>query len=158
MEHLEIGLKAPDFALFDSTQKKHSLIDSLDQWLLLFFYPKDNTPGCTKEVCHFRDDFAELSTMNTRILGINTDSGDSHNLFIKQQKLPFPLLTDNKGEISRLYGCLFKLGPIKFCKRHSFIIDPQGNIAKIYRKVTPSEHSQQVISDLRVLQENKQPQ
>ncbi len=152
MSKLESGQKAPDFSLLDNSNKNHHLSDYLGQWLILFFYPKDNTPGCTVEACQFRDDYADISEINAKILGINTDSIESHSNFIKKQQLPFPLLSDNTGAVSKLYGSLFKLGPIKFCKRHSFIIDPQGNIAKIYRKVTPSNHSQQIMADLKALQ------
>ena len=152
MHILEIGNTAPDFSLLDQSSKKHTLLDYRDQWLVLFFYPKDNTPGCTIEVCHFRDDYKKIIALNTKILGINTDNSESHTQFINKQQLPFPLLSDKTAEMSKHYGALFKLGPIKFCKRHSFIINPLGKIAKIYRKVTPAEHSEQVISDLRYLQ------
>lgn len=152
MSKLEVGHKAPKFSLLDNHKKNHHLSDYQDQWLVLFFYPKDNTPGCTVEACQFRDDYADISAANAKILGVSTDSSESHNGFIKKQQLPFPLLSDNTGAISKLYGSLFKLGPIKFCKRHSFIIDPQGHIAKIYRKVTPAEHSQQIMTDLKALQ------
>ncbi len=152
MSKLEVGHKAPEFSLLDNQNKQHHLSDYQGQWLILFFYPKDNTPGCTVEACQFRDNYADISAKNTKILGINTDSSESHAGFIDKQQLPFPLLSDSTGNISKLYGALFKLGPIKFCKRHSFIIDPQGNIAKIYRKVTPSLHSQQIMADLKALQ------
>jgi peroxiredoxin Q/BCP len=152
MQILETGNKAPDFSLLDNNKKKYSLSDYQDQWLVLFFYPKDNTPGCTVEACQFRNDYKNILALNTKILGINTDNSESHTQFINKQQLPFPLLSDETGVVSKRYGTLFKLGPIKFCKRHSFIISPQGNIAKIYRKVTPSEHSEQVISDLKRLQ------
>lgn len=152
MHTIEIGNRAPDFSLSDQNTIKHSLADYKGQWLLLFFYPKDNTPGCTVEACHFRNDYKKIIALNTQVLGINTDSSKSHKLFTEKQKLPFPLLSDPTGDVSQSYGTLFKLGPIKFCKRHSFIIDPQGNIAKIYRKVTPKGHSGQVVTDLEFLQ------
>lgn len=152
MHILEIGNQAPDFSLLDNNKKEHSLIDYQNEWLVIFFYPKDNTPGCTVEACQFRNDYKNILALDTKILGINTDSSESHARFINKQQLPFPLLSDKTGTVSTHYGTLFKLGPIKFCKRHSFIIDPRGNIAKIYRKVTPSEHSGQVISDLKHLQ------
>lgn len=154
MRIIENGHKAPEFSLLDSKQKRHNLIDYQGQWLVLFFYPKDNTPGCTIEACQFKKDFADILAMNTIILGINTDNNESHSHFINKHQLPFPLLSDEAGSISEQYGTLFKLGPIKFCKRHSFIIDPKGNIAKIYRKVKPAQHSQQVIADLKILQNN----
>jgi len=154
MSRLEVGQKAPDFSLLDNSNTRHHLSDYQDQWLVLFFYPKDNTPGCTVEACQFRDDYADISAINSKILGISTDSIESHQHYINKQQLPFPLLSDNAGTMSKLYQSLFKLGPIKFCKRHSFIIDPEGNIAKTYWKVTPSQHSQQIIADLKTLQLN----
>ncbi len=152
MSNLKVGDKAPEFSLLDNENKQHTLSDYQGKWLILFFYPKDNTPGCTVEACQFRDNYADILAIDTKILGISTDKIDSHNHFISKFKLPFPLLSDDKGIMSKLYGSLFKLGPIKFCKRHSFIIDPEGNIAKIYRKVTSSEHSEQIITDLKKLQ------
>ena len=154
MSELKAGRKAPDFSLPDSHNSIHNLSDYQGQWLILFFYPKDNTPGCTVEACQFRDSYSDISAINAKIVGISTDSTESHAHFTNRQQLPFSLLSDNTGAISKLYGSLFKLGPIKFCKRHSFIIDPQGNIAKIYRKVTPSSHSQQIMADLKILQMN----
>ncbi|MFK5947375.1 MAG: peroxiredoxin [Methylococcales bacterium] len=152
MSTLKIGDKAPEFSLFDDKNNMHNLSDYQGKWLVLFFYPKDNTPGCTIEACQFRDNYVAISTENTKILGISTDKIDSHSQFIRKYQLPFPLLSDNTGSISKFYGSLFKLGPIKFCKRHSFIIDPEGNIAKIYRKVTPAQHSKQIIVDIKDLQ------
>jgi len=153
MSTLKTGDKAPDFSLFDNKQTKHSLSDYQGQWIILFFYPKDNTPGCTVEACQLRDDYSVFSAINTTVLGINTDNSQSHVHFINKYQLPFTLLSDETGAVSKNYGSLFKLGPIKFCKRHSFIIAPDRTIAKIYRKVTPSTHSQQVIADLKTLQD-----
>ncbi|HIF54429.1 MAG: peroxiredoxin [Methylococcales bacterium] len=152
MQTLQTGDMAPDFSLFDSLQKKHTLVDYREQWLILFFYPKDDTPGCTVEACQFKENYADILAMNVRLLGINTDKLESHAHFIKKFQLPFPLLSDPQGETSRQYGSLFKLGPVRFCKRHSFIINPQGQIAKIYRKVNPKNHSQQIIADLKTWQ------
>ncbi len=152
MSTLKIGDKAPEFSLFDDKNNMRNLSDYQGKWLVLFFYPKDNTPGCTIEACQFRENYVAISTENTKILGISTDKIDSHSQFIRKYQLPFPLLSDDTGTISKLYDSLFKLGPIKFCKRHSFIIDPEGNIAKIYRKVTPSQHSKQIIVDIKALQ------
>lgn len=155
MPKLETSQKAPEFSLLDNNQKRHTLLDYQGQWLVLFFYPKDNTPGCTIEACQFKNNYDDILALNTKILGINTDNTESHTRFINNQQLPFPLLSDETGTVSKLYGTLFKIGPVKFCKRHSFIIDPEGKIAKIYRKVSPSEHSKQIISDLKTLQSNQ---
>ena len=151
MQSIKTGDMAPNFSLFDSSQKKHTLLDYRAQWLVLFFYPKDDTPGCTVEACQFKEHYAEILAMNVQILGINTDKPESHARFINKFQLPFPLLSDQSGEVSQQYGSLFKLGFIKFCKRHSFIIDPKGQIAKIYRKVEPAKHSLQIITDLKEL-------
>lgn len=149
---IEINTAAPSFSLLDHHQNRHHLSDYQGQWLIIFFYPKDNTPGCTVEACHFRDNYSDFATIDTKIVGINTDNEKSHTRFSQQQKLPFPLLIDQDGEVAARYGSLFKLGFIKFCKRHSFIINPEGQIAKIYRKVNPSEHINQVLNDLKELQ------
>jgi len=151
MQSIKTGDMAPNFSLFDSSQKKHTLLDYRAQWLVLFFYPKDDTPGCTVEACQFKEHYAEILAMNVQILGINTDKPESHARFINKFQLPFPLLSDQSREVSQQYGSLFKLGFIKFCKRHSFIIDPKGQIAKIYRKVEPAKHSLQIITDLKEL-------
>ncbi len=152
MSKLTTGQNAPDFCLLDNQQKQHCLLDYRGQWLILFFYPKDNTPGCTIEACQLRDNYSEVSALNCQILGINTDSSESHDNFINQQQLPFALLSDADRQTCDRYNALFKLGPIKFAKRHSFIIDPNGQIAKIYRKVKPTQHSRQLITDLKALQ------
>ncbi len=148
---LKSGQSAPAFTLPDSFNRHHSLTDYVGSWLILFFYPKDNTPGCTVEACNFRDRYPEIVIEHTQIIGINTDKSESHQKFIDKYQLPFTLLSDLDGKISAKYGALFKLGPIKFSKRQSYIIDPEGKIVKIYRKVTPSKHVTQVINDLKTL-------
>ena len=149
---IEIQQKAPNFALYDAHEHLHQLSDYQDYWLVIYFYPKDNTPGCTKEACALRDDKEAFASLNTKVVGISTDSSKSHLNFSQKQSLSFTLLADPEGKVSADYGALFKLGPIKFCKRHSFIIDPSGKIAKIYRKVSPRFHSQELLQDLRGLQ------
>ncbi|WP_428353763.1 peroxiredoxin [Methyloprofundus sp.] len=149
---LEIQQSAPNFVLYDAQENLHQLSDYRDQWLVIYFYPKDNTPGCTKEACALRDDSAAFADIKTKVVGISTDNSKSHLNFSQKQSIPFTLLADPEGKISAAYGALFKLGPIKFCKRHSFIIDPAGKIAKIYRTVSPGLHSQELLRDLQVLQ------
>jgi peroxiredoxin Q/BCP len=151
MQTLQIGNMAPQFSLGDQNQKKHTILEYRQQWIILFFYPKDDTPGCTVEVCQFKQNYDDILALNVQLLGINTDKAESHSHFVNKFQLPFPLLSDPQGEVSQLYDTLFKLGPVKFCKRHSFIIDPNGQIAKIYRKVNPKRHSQQIITDLKAL-------
>jgi len=149
---LEINQSAPDFSLADAQGSPHCLKDFQGQWLILYFYPKDNTPGCTKEACSLRDDLAQFKTLNATVIGISTDNSASHLKFIEKQSLNFSLLADTDGKVSTSYNALFKLGPIKFSKRHSFIINPEGDITKIYRSVSPSLHSQELLSDLAQLQ------
>jgi len=149
---LEINQPAPDFSLADAQGITHSLKNFQGQWLVLYFYPKDNTPGCTKEACSLRDDLAQFKSLNATVIGVSTDNSASHLKFIEKQSLNFSLLADSDGKVSASYKALFKLGPIKFSKRHSFIIDPEGKITKIYRSVSPSLHSQELLSDLAQLQ------
>ena len=149
---LTINQPAPNFSLYDAHGALHKLDDYKSHWLVIYFYPKDNTPGCTKEACALRDDNSKFEALNTKIVGISTDCSKSHLNFSQKQNLTFTLLADSKGEVSRAYEALFKLGPIKVSKRHSFIIDPNGKVAKIYRSVSPSTHSQELIDDLKQLQ------
>lgn len=149
---LHINDTAPNFTLLDAQKTPHTLTDYQGQWLILYFYPKDHTPGCTQEACTLRDDFQHFSALKTQIIGVSTDKTQNHHKFTTKHQLNFPLLADPKGKISQLYGALFKLGPLKFSKRHSFIINPTGKIAKIYRNVNPSEHSQELLTDLQHLQ------
>ncbi|MBE0470293.1 MAG: peroxiredoxin [Methyloprofundus sp.] len=149
---LTINQPAPHFSLYDAHEVLHKLDDYKNHWLVVYFYPKDNTPGCTTEACSLQDDSAKFAALHTQIIGISTDSSKSHLNFSQKQRLTFTLLADPKGEVSKAYEALFKLGPLKFSKRHSFIIDPNGKVAKIYRSVSPSIHSQELINDLQQLQ------
>jgi len=151
---LSLNMTAPNFALLDAHEKQHKLEDYKNGWLFIYFYPKDNTPGCTKEACALRDDYQKFTDLNTKVIGINTDNSHSHANFTTKQALNFTLLSDPKGIVSKTYGTLFKLGPLTFSKRHSFIIDPTGKIVKIYRSVSPSSHSQELLADLCRLQKN----
>lgn len=148
---LNIGSAAPDFDLKDQNFKTHTLGNYKGQWLVLYFYPKDDTPGCTKEACNFRDDIIHIKALKANVMGVSLDDSKSHEEFAKKFNLPFPLLADTEGKTAEAYGALFKLGPMKFAKRHSFIIGPDGLIKKIYRDVDPKEHSQQIIDDLKAL-------
>ena len=152
---LEIGAAAPDFELIDQAKTIHSLSKYRGKWVVLYFYPKDDTPGCTKEACEFRDDIAVLQGLNAQVFGVSLDSAASHAEFAKKYSLQFPLLADTEGEVAKSYGSLTKMGPLKFAKRHTFIIDPHGNLAKIYRSVKPAIHSDEVISDIKDLQHSQ---
>ncbi len=148
---LKVGDPAPEFTLPDQDGEQRSLSDYRGGWLVLYFYPKDDTPGCTTEACRFRDDIYALRGLGVSVLGISLDDAKSHKAFAQKYHLPFPLLSDHKGRVARKYGSLFRLGPLRFARRHTFIIDPQGRIAKIYRDVKPKGHSDQVIADLQAL-------
>lgn len=149
---LKNGDVAPNFSLSDQNGKQHQLTQYRGRWMVLYFYPKNNTPGCTTEACKFRDDYFKLDKLGADVLGISVDSQESHAAFAKKYGLPFPLLADTGGAVASKYGSYFSFGPLKFARRHTFIIDPHGNIAKIYRKVTPETHSAQVIGDIVALQ------
>lgn len=147
-ELLQRGAAAPDFTLPDSSGELRSLAQFQGAWLLLYFYPKDDTPGCTKEACAFRDGYVELRQRGVQVVGVNTDDSTSHQAFAKKYQLPFPLLSDVDGKTAERYGALWSLGPVRIAKRHSFLIDAAGNIVRIYRSVDPDTHYRQVLDDL----------
>ncbi len=149
---LNAGMPAPSFELADQTGKTHKLRDYLGKWVVLYFYPKDDTPGCTKEACAFRDDIAALQSLDVQVFGVSVDTVKSHAEFAEKYSLQFPLLADTGGELANSYGSLTKFGPLKLAKRHTFIIDPEGKLAKIYRSVSPTSHSDQIIADIKQLQ------
>ncbi len=147
----EVGKPAPDFKLLDATQQPHQLVDYAGKWLVLYFYPKDDTPGCTKEACHFRDDLAQLEKLGAKVVGVSVDDASAHADFAKKYHLPFPLLADTDGKVANAYGALTNLGLIKIAKRYTFLIDPNGSVAKVYLSVDTSRHSQEIIEDLKKL-------
>jgi peroxiredoxin Q/BCP len=142
------GAPAPTFTLPDQDGKSHGLGDYRGQWVVLYFYPKDDTPGCTREACSFRDDLQQLTAMGAQVVGVSVDDSDSHAEFARKYHLPFPLLADRNGEVAACYGALLDLGLLKFAKRYTFLIDPQGNVARVYLKVDTSRHSAEIIADL----------
>jgi peroxiredoxin Q/BCP len=152
---LKPGDPAPAFALADQAGKTHTLTDYRGQWLVLYFYPKDDTPGCTTEACNFRDDISRITALGARVVGVSLDDRASHAKFSEKFRLPFPLLADTDGSVARTYGSLTSLGFVKFAKRHSFIIRPDGTIAKIYRDVNPDTHSRDIQKELKALQSTK---
>jgi len=149
---LATGDQAPEFELTDHTGTSHRLSDCLGRWVVLYFYPKDDTPGCTLEACQFRDHHTELVASGAIVWGISTDSPQRHARFRVRHALPFSLLSDADGKVSTRYGTLFRLGPIRFSRRHSFLIDPTGHIARIYRHVKPTTHAEEILNALRDLQ------
>jgi len=148
----EVGQPAPSFKLPDQNGKIHTLNNFRGKWLALYFYPKDDTPGCTEQACKFRDDLHKLKALGANVVGISVDNTTSHAKFAREYNLPFPLLTDNNGETAAQYDSLLNLVIVKFAKRNTFLIDPDGKIAKIYLSASTSRNSVEVIEDLKKLQ------
>jgi len=146
-----VGSRAPEFELADQTGQLHSLEDYREQWVVLYFYPKDETPGCTTEACEFRDNIFAFRDLNAQILGVSLDDVDSHLEFAEKHSLPFPLLADTDGSTSDAYGVKTRMFGMTVAKRQTFIITPNGSIAKHYEKVKPADHSAEVIADLKTL-------
>ena len=148
----KIGQPAPNFKLPDQNGKTHTLNNFRGKWLALYFYPKDDTPGCTEQACKFRDDLHKLKALGANVVGISVDNTTSHAKFAREYNLPFPLLADNNGETAAQYDSLLDLVIVKFAKRNTFLIDPDGKIAKIYLSASTSRNSIEVIEDLKKLQ------
>lgn len=155
--HRAEGSAAPEFSLLDQNGQTHRLNDYNGRWLVLYFYPKDDTPGCTQEACRFRDDIGVLGNLNAAIVGVSTDDVQSHADFSKKYQLPFPLLSDPDGQTAEAYGSLLNLGLIRFARRHTFIITPDGHIAARFDKVNPASHAQDVARVLLALQQPTKP-
>ena len=145
---LKSGDIATDFRLVDQNGSIKSLSDFSGQWVVLYFYPKDDTPGCTKEACSFRDDLTTLEKIGAKVVGVSVDDSDSHSKFASKYHLPFPLLADQDGKVAKSYGALTNLLLLKIAKRYTFLIDPKGKIAKVYLSVDTSRHSKEIIDDL----------
>ena len=148
------GIPAPDFELLDDTNVPRKLSDFRGQNVVLYFYPADDTPGCTKEACNFRDDYSAYEKANIVILGVSPDTVKSHVKFKKKFQLPFPLLADEGHKVCDLYGVW---GPKKFMGREyegvlrtTFLIDKDGNIVKVFEQVRPADHSAEVLSALTI--------
>ena len=151
----KIGDKAPNFNLPDAKGEMLSLASLQGNWVVLYFYPKDDTPGCTKEACSFRDDLHKLEKLGAKVVGVSVDNGNSHSEFAKKYKLPFPLLSDKDGLVASQYGALSNFVFIKIAKRYTFLISPDGILQKTYLSVDTSRHSQQIIDDLTAIQQHK---
>jgi peroxiredoxin Q/BCP len=146
-----VGEMAPDFRLQDQNGQWHTLEQHRGQWIALYFYPKDQTPGCTKEACAFRDNIFAFDSLGAVILGVSLDDVKSHEEFAKKYSLPFSLLADTDGAVAKRYDLLNVIGPMKLARRESFLIGPDGRIVKQYRKVDPEKHSAEVLADLEAL-------
>lgn len=142
------GQAAPAFRLPDQAQQPHALADYRGRWVVLYFYPKDDTPGCTEEACQFRDDLHKLTALGAQVLGVSVDDTASHAAFAAKYHLPFPLLADADGAVADSYGALRNFGLFKLARRYTFLIDPEGRVARRYLSVDTSRHSQQIVDDL----------
>ena len=153
---MKLNQTAPAFTLPDQDNKTHKLSSYKGQWVLLYFYPKDDTPGCTKEACAISANFPAFEKLKVKVLGVSIDSPKKHKKFAEKYSLPFILLADEQKEVVNLYGVWAKK---KFMGREymgtlrtSFLIDPKGKIAKIYEGVKPEIHAEEVLTDLKALQ------
>jgi len=147
-----VGSLAPTFRLRDQHGAWHRPEDYRGRWLVLYFYPKDGTPGCKTEACEFRDNVFAFREAGAAILGISVDDVASHREFAEQNSLPFPLLADSDRRVTTAWGTLTRyLGMLELARRDTFLIDPQGRIVKHYVKVNPDGHAAAVLADLRQL-------
>jgi len=143
-----VGTLAPNFDLLDQNSKQQRLQDYRGKWVVLYFYPKDDTPGCTTEACNFRDDYFKIRALGAVVMGVSLDDVSSHKEFAEKYHLPFPLLSDSKKQVAEAYNVLRGFGPVSYTSRQTFIIDPEGKIAKHYETVRPSQHATEIISIL----------
>jgi thioredoxin-dependent peroxiredoxin len=147
-----VGKPAPAFKLQDQMGKWHSLADYKGKWVALYFYPKDDTPGCTTQACGFRDNVFAFNKEGAVIVGISVDEVASHKEFAEKHSLPFTILADSDKAVTRSYGVLKTyMGVMEMARRDTFIIDPQGRVAKHYESVNPEGHSQVVLADIKAL-------
>ena len=146
------GQPAPAFKLQDQDGKWHSLADYKGKWVALYFYPKDDTPGCTTQACSFRDNIFAFNKEDAVILGISVDDVASHKKFAEKHGLPFALLADADKAVAKRYGVLKTyMGVMEMARRDTFLIDPQGRVAKHYESVDPEGHSKVVLEDIKAL-------
>jgi len=150
---VHVPYDAPDFSLPDEHNVYHSLKDFAGSWLVLYFYPKDDTPGCTTQACSFRDAHDDIASLGARIVGVSKDEAAAHEKFKARHSLNFTLLSDVSGETVEAYGAW---GPKMFGKvgilRKTFIINPEGRVVKVYGRATPEGHGTQIVEELKRLQ------
>ena len=147
-----VGTMAPSFTLSSQEGTQVSLKDYQGKWVVLYFYPKDMTTGCTIEAHNFQRDQPQYAQRGAVVLGVSVDSVDSHKQFCTKEGLNFKLLADTDKRVSKEYGSLMDMGVMKIAARHTFIIDPTGKIARVYTTVDPNKHSEQVLAALDELQ------
>lgn len=149
----EIPYAAPNFTLSDDSGQQHSLKDYAGKWVVLYFYPKDDTPGCTTEACSLRDARDDIAAVGAEIIGISKDEANAHEKFKAKYSLNFTLLSDPEGKVIESYGAWGKkMFGQEGILRKTFIIDPNGMVQKVYGRVTPLGHGEQVLEQLKILQ------
>ena len=142
------GDPAPGFRLQDQNGDWHALEDYRGQWLAVYFYPKDDTPGCTTEACNFRDNIYRFKAIGANVVGVSVDDVDSHKAFADKHRLPFTLLADTDGSMAEAYGVLRDWKLLQIAARESFIVNPDGVVVKHYEDVDPDTHTDEVLADL----------
>lgn len=149
----QVPYSAPEFRLHDSTNSTHTLSQHRGKWVVLYFYPKDDTPGCTVEACGFRDINDALLAQQAVVIGVSRDGGDSHDKFVAKHSLNFLLLSDPEHEAMSAYGAWGKkMYGREGVLRKTFIINPEGQVVKVYGRVMPQGHAAQVLEDIKSLQ------
>ena len=148
-----VGTQAPAFELPDQEGETRRLEDYAGKWLVLYFYPKDNTPGCTTQACEFRDNIFAFRRVGAEIVGVSLDDVDTHRSFAEEHGLPFTLLADDGGAVASEYGVLRNFGVVQLASRQTFLISPEGRIARHYEKVDVDTHSAEVLRDIESLLE-----
>jgi peroxiredoxin Q/BCP len=150
-----VGQPAPDFRLQDQKGDWHTLAEERGKWIVLYFYPKDFTPGCTTQVCTFRDDIVALRKAGADVYGVSLDDVKSHAEFAEKYHVPFRLLSDADQSVAKRYGVLTSKLGMAYARRETFLIDPAGVVAKRYKDVDPKENSKQVLADLAELKKGR---
>jgi peroxiredoxin Q/BCP len=153
---LELNTPAPDFTLFDQNEDSHSLSQYKGKWLVIYFYPKDGTPGCTTEACTIAEVYDDFAKLGVTVIGVSKDSPQSHKKFAAKYKLPFRLLSDPNGTMIEAYGAWKEksmfgktaLGTVRI----TYLVNPEGIIAKVYPKVDPASHALEMLKDIKALQ------
>ena len=152
---LQEGKKAPSFSMLDQSEEKHTLKQYAGEWILIYFYPKDDTPGCTKEACTIAEVYNDFERLGVKVLGVSKDSPRSHQKFAEKYNLPFTLLSDPEMQMIVKYGALKEKKmfgrAVRGTHRISYLIDPDGKIAKIYPTVDPASHAAQLLQDIKEL-------
>ena len=150
--NIQEGKPAPDFTLSDQKGKMISLSNFKGKsWVVLYFYPKDDSPGCTKEACDFRDNLIQIQQLDATVLGISVDSVKSHKNFADKFNLNFSILSDSEYKVTRQYGVLTQFMGMRLANRSTFIVDPEGIIQKIFPKVDPKDHAREIIAEMKKL-------